>query len=50
MILSRGTSINLLRVALLPCDARCTFVQLRFSDNIAAARDGFSKSLLGFNN
>jgi hypothetical protein len=33
---------NLLRVALLFCDARCTFVQLRFSNNIAAARDGFS--------
>jgi hypothetical protein len=52
MILSFGTSTNLLRVALLPSDARCTLVQLRFSDNIAAARDGFSSSLLslGFTN
>jgi hypothetical protein len=25
------------------CDARCTFVQLRFSNAIAAARDGFSR-------
>jgi len=31
---------NLLRVALSACDARCTTVQLRFSANIAAARDG----------
>ncbi|WP_229513001.1 hypothetical protein [Massilia sp. AB1] len=30
---------KLLRVALSSCDARCTKVQLRFSDNIAAARD-----------
>jgi hypothetical protein len=37
-----GTSKNLLRVALLFCDARCTSVQLRFSNNIAAARYGFS--------
>jgi hypothetical protein len=36
---------NLLRVALSVCDARCTFVQLRFSTNIAAARYGFSGSL-----
>jgi len=34
--------INLLRVALLACDARCTQVQLRFSVDIAAARYGFS--------
>jgi hypothetical protein len=36
------TSINLLRVALAVCDARCTLVQLRFSTTIAAARDGYS--------
>jgi len=44
----QGTSKNLLRVALLFCDAPrrrtgCTLVQLRFSNNIAAARDGFSR-------
>jgi len=33
---------NLLRVAVLACDARCTEVQLRFSAKTAAARDGFS--------
>jgi hypothetical protein len=33
--------VNLPRVALLACDARCTFVQLRFSAKIAAARYGF---------
>jgi hypothetical protein len=32
---------NLLRVAELVCDARCTFVQLRFSTSSAAARYGF---------
>jgi hypothetical protein len=36
-------SPNLLRVALAAFDARCTFVQLRFSTTIAAARDGFSR-------
>jgi hypothetical protein len=35
------TSKNLLRVALSHCDAHCTFVQLRFSTNIASARYGF---------
>jgi hypothetical protein len=39
----RGTSKNLLRVALSHCDAHCTFVQLRFSCDIAAARDSFSR-------
>jgi hypothetical protein len=32
---------NLLRVAALACDARCTNVQLRFSAKSAAARYGF---------
>jgi len=41
--LPAGALKNLLRVALLCCDARCTLVQLRFSHSIAAARDGFSK-------
>jgi hypothetical protein len=41
-----GISKNLLRVALSVCDARCTLVQLRFSTNTAAARDGFSSFLL----
>lgn len=39
----RGTSKNLLRVALSHCDAHCTIVQLRFSCASAAARDGFSR-------
>jgi hypothetical protein len=34
-------SANLLRVAFSVCDARCTLVQLRFSTETAAARDGF---------
>ena len=34
-------SKNLLRVAFSVCDARCTLVQLRFSTETAAARDGF---------
>jgi hypothetical protein len=38
-----GASLNLLRVADFVCDARCTFVQLRFSTKSAAARDGFPK-------
>lgn len=42
---SVSVSINLLRVALLAADARCTPVQLRFSASIAAARDGFSQPL-----
>jgi len=32
---------NLLRVVLSHCDAHCTIVQLRFSYDSAAARDGF---------
>jgi hypothetical protein len=42
-IAGEATSKNLLRVALLFCDARCTNVQLRFSNSIAAARDGFAR-------
>jgi hypothetical protein len=38
-----GASKKLLRVALPFCDARCTNVQLRVSNDIAAARDGFSR-------
>jgi len=40
-----GGSKNLLRVALAVADARCTPVQRRFATAIAAARDGFSRSL-----
>jgi hypothetical protein len=46
IVFMNGISKNLLRVALLVCDARCTLVQLRFSTNTAAARDGFSRFLL----
>jgi hypothetical protein len=41
-------SPNLLRVALPVCDARCTFVQLRFSTSTASARYGFVRFLLFF--
>ena len=41
-----GASINLLRVADVVFDTRCTLVQLRFSTKSAAARYGFSKPLL----
>ena len=36
-------NLNLLRVGLSACDARCTFVQLRFSANTPSARYGFSR-------
>jgi hypothetical protein len=48
-VVRKVRSKTLLRVALAVCDARCTPVQLRFSTTIAAARDGFSRSLQGPN-
>jgi len=43
--LAAEISDNLLRVAVLGGDARCTSVQLRFSPKTAAARDGSPKFL-----
>jgi len=40
---TREISNNLLRVAMSGCDAHCTKVQLRFSPDTAAARNGSSR-------